>query len=147
MSLSKPIQTATPAPGQALTSPKLVAVQSRFGGQLGAVALSILRDLHDHPDDDFLMRKARFGPTVNLSARLNNLTSSGFSVRVMAGTKVINTRITNKGRNAIGVPLVDEPKQYKEARICKASMPTATDMSRYTHMGRVGLAAYGVAGR
>jgi len=74
--------------------------------------------------------------------------SSGYLQRVPVDGRPLGLRLTAKGGRAIGVLVIDEPPPPKEARICNASMVgTTLDLSRHTHMGRVGLAMCGVGGR
>jgi|GEM_PF-2561790 len=141
-------QTAMPTASMPMTSPQLVTPKSKFGGQLRETSLSVLRDVHTHPGDQHPQRAKRLGAVSNLSSRINNLVSAGYMRRVMQGGRPVLLALTAKGGRAIDVDVADEPPPIKEARICNAAMRgTPLDLSRHTHMGRIGLAMCGASGR
>ena len=140
-------QTPMPTAAQPMTSPQLEVAKSKFGGELSDVSMDILRDLHAHPDDSLQVRKERITSTNNLASRIAALVNHGYVTRVRQGDRVVGAALTNKGRLILGLQPVQEPEQIKPVRICNASMRgTFLDLSRDTHMGRIGLAMCGVGG-
>lgn len=140
-------QSAMPNAATPMTAPQLVAAKSKFGGQLSETSLSVLRDVHAHPGDQHPQRAKRLGAVSNLSSRVNNLVSAGYLRRELLDGRPQLVRLTAKGGRAIDVLVIDEPPPAKEARICNASVCTTLDLSRHTHMGRIGLAMCGMGGR
>lgn len=141
-------QTAMPTASTPMTSPKMATPKSQFGGQLSETSLGILRDVHSHPGDQYTQRVKRIGVISNLSSRVNNLVGAGYMRRDTIDGRPLLLSLTAKGGRAIDVLVIDPPPAPKEARICNAAMVgQPLDLSRHVHMGRVGLAVYGVAGR
>lgn len=141
-------QTAMPTAQAPMQSPHLATPKSTFGGKLSDTSLDILRDVHAHPDDQYPERAKRLTGILNLSSRLNHLVGSGYLRREILNGRPLLLRLTAKGGRTIDVLVTDEPPPPKEARICNASMRgTTLDLSRHTHMGRIGLAMCGAGGR
>lgn len=133
--------------GRGLADKKLAAIKPTFGGTLGPVALALLGDVYLNPVSGSTERQTRLKLATSASTRLGALATNGYLTRIESSGKLAGYKITNKGRAAIGKPLVQEAVKLREPRICPSSMRAIFDPSTDVHMGRIGLAMCQVSGR
>jgi hypothetical protein len=117
---------------------------SKFGGQPGVDALAILRDLHAHGPSTHHEITRRTGIDT-MPSRLTRLRNGTHVIKIEQGTSARH-QITNRGRVAIGEPVVTDSAQ-RPARVCNSMMRSTFDPATDTSFGRIGLAVCGAAAR
>ena len=111
---------------------------------LGVVKATILHHLQHNARTkvlDLEMAMSRGG----LRPAISSLIGQGYVTRVK-DFAFEGIAITNAGRAAIGLDVPEEAPQ-RPARFCNASQTQPLNLLQDTHMGRIGLARFGVAMR
>ena len=127
-----------------------LSTPSRFGGQVSEAKAEILRYLQGGKRNRFdiamHLNHGRDKPVSSekLTQYLGSMVTAQHIVHIKDGV-FDGYKIATGGRKAIGAPVPEEA--YRPTRICNSMMPNCPDLMHHTHMGRVGLAVYGVAGR
>jgi hypothetical protein len=111
---------------------------------LGAVKATLLHMLQTNGRAKVLDLEMQMGRG-GLRASVSSLVAQGYVARVK-DVAFEGVAITNAGRMSIGVEVPNDSPQ-RPARVCNASQTQPLDLLQDTHMGRVGLARFGVAMR
>jgi hypothetical protein len=118
------------------------------GQSLGPASIKILQDLHANGKSHRLDIEMRTGLR-GITSRLGSLVDTTYLRRIKTAS-FDGYAIANKGSMTIGVAVratEDDAPAARVTRICNASSRLPFNPATDVHMGRIGLARIGMAGR